>query len=190
LLVKRQELEQFKKNWQGELSQLQQMMLMLEKELKELVSEQSTYEKRIGMVENVQGNLVRSYENVQNSTSDLEKTAAIWLPKYEAAAQIVNELSSKVERMDEKIQLTCDGESLVQQIARVAESKVDGIKDMMISSHLKDIGVEVKELLERVNTKDLTNCHVRNLFLYFKIYLHIIKIWEFGLHFNISLIYL
>ena len=139
------------------------MVQVLEKKFKESICEQSTIGKRVEMVENMQVNLLQSYEDIRNSTSDLEKTAVIWLPKYEAAARIVNELSSKVECMDEQIQSTCSGESLLQQITCVAESKVNGMKDMVISSHLKDIGIEVKELLERVNARDCTNCHVRNL---------------------------
>lgn len=170
LLIKQHELEQFKRNWQVELNKLQQMMRVQEKTFKESLCEQCTIGKRIEMVENVQVNLVRSYEDVRNSTSDLEKTAAIWLPKYEAAARIVNELSSKVERMDEQIQLTCNSDSLVQQIARVAESKVNGMKDMVISSHLKDIGIEMKKLVERVNREDHTNIHVR---IYLKSYMSV-----------------
>ncbi|KAG0576109.1 hypothetical protein KC19_5G056200 [Ceratodon purpureus] len=131
LFVKRQELEQFKTTWQTELGQLQQMTRVLEKRFKESICEQSILGNRIEMVENVQVNLVQSYEDVRNSTGDLEKTAAIWLPKYETAARIVNELSSKVGRMDEQIKLTCHGgESLVQQIARIVESKVNEMKDM------------------------------------------------------------
>lgn len=161
LLVKRQELEQFKRNWQGDLSQLQQTVQVLEERFKESACEQSDFCKRVEVMESMQVDLVRSYDDVRSSTGDLEKTAAIWLPKYEAAAKIVNELSSKVERIDEQFQFTCGGESLMQQIARVAETKVNGMKDMVISSHLKDISIELEGLLGRVDSGDRSNCHAR-----------------------------
>lgn len=164
LLVKQQELEQFKKSWQIELSQLQQMIRVLEKRLKESTREQSIVNKRVEIVENVQVNLVQSYEDVKNITGDLEKTAAIWLPKYEAATRIVNELSSKVKCMDEQFQLTSGGESLIQQIAQIAESKINGMKDMVTNFHLKNMNNEVQGLLKRIDIGDSANCHVMTLF--------------------------
>lgn len=150
LLVKRQELEQFKRNWQGDLSQLQQTVQVLEERFKESACEQSDFCKRVEVMESMQVDLVRSYDDVRSSTGDLEKTAAIWLPKYEAAAKIVNELSSKVERIDEQFQFTCGGESLMQQIARVAETKVNGMKDMAIAT----LESRVNELEKSVSQND------------------------------------
>jgi hypothetical protein len=47
--------------------------------------------------------LVHFVEKVRRTTSsDIERTAAIWLPKYEATSHIVNELSFEVEQMDNK----------------------------------------------------------------------------------------
>jgi hypothetical protein len=47
----------------------------------------------------------------------LAKSAAIWYPKYEAAACIVNELSFKLEQTNEKIRgIYCD-ENLLQHMA-------------------------------------------------------------------------
>lgn len=161
LLLKRQELENFKNSCQNELSELQKMVRVLEKRLKESTCDQSIAEKRLEMVENVQVNLVQSYKDVRSSTGDLEKTAAIWLPKYEVAARIVNELSSKVKCMDEQFQLTCGGENLMQQIAQIVESKINGMKDMVINSHLKNMDTEVKELLQRIDIGDTANCHVK-----------------------------
>jgi len=159
-LVKQQELKQFKDSWQIEIGQLQQIIKVLEKKTKESTHEQSIVGKRLEMIENMQVNLIQSYEAIKNITSDLEKTTAIWLPKYEVAARIVDELSLKVKSMDEKLLLTCGGESLMQQIAHITESKVNGMKDMVIKSHLKNVDIEVKELLERIDNGDSANCHV------------------------------
>lgn len=139
-------------------------MRILEKRLKDAAAEQSEVGKRIKYMEGMQLDLVQSFEEVRSSTGDLEKTAAIWLPKYEAAARIVNELSSKVERMDEKFHGICCDAELTQQIDRVAETKVQSLREMLASDSLKDMGSQMKDLYARVENGDRGHCQVPTTF--------------------------
>ena len=116
-------------------------------------------EDRMKMIEGIQIDMVQSFEEVRSNTCDLEKTASIWLPKYEEAAQIVNELSSRVEQMDEQVQALCvGGESspLLQAMARVVESKVQGLEDVAV------VSANLKDLFERVENGDHEHCQVLN----------------------------
>jgi len=130
------------------------MVLMLERRVNDSEAEQSNIEEKIKNLEGMQINLVHSFKEVQTSTSDLEKTAAVRIPKYEAVSSRVNELSSKVEQMDKKFQGIGYGETLIQQVARVAESKVCS------TSSLKEISSKIEDLCERVNDVDRTHCEV------------------------------
>ncbi len=68
-------------------------------------------------MEGMQIDLVHLCEEVRISTDELAKFAAIWYPKYEAVACIVNELSFKLEQTNEKIRgIYCD-ENLLQHMA-------------------------------------------------------------------------
>jgi hypothetical protein len=92
----------------------------------------------------MQINLVHSIKKLQTTNSDIERTVAIWLPKYEATFHIMNELSFKVEQMDKKFQgICCHEVDLTQQIVKVTESKVSSLS-------LKEIGSNVKDLYEQV----------------------------------------
>jgi hypothetical protein len=72
---------------------------MLEKRINDSTAEQSDVEEKIKNLEGMQISLVHFVEKVWTTSSDIERTAAIWLPKYEATSHIVNELSFKVEQM-------------------------------------------------------------------------------------------
>ncbi len=130
------------------------MVCMLEKRINDSAAEQSDIEEKIKNLEGMQISLVHSVEEVQATSSDIERTAAIWLPKYEATSHIVNELSFKVEQMDKKFQgICCHEVDLTQQVARVTESKVSSLS-------LKEIGSEVKDLYEQVHNVDHNHCEV------------------------------
>jgi hypothetical protein len=47
-------------------------------------AEQSDIEEKIKNLEGMQISLVHSVEEVLTTSSDIERTASIWLPKYEA----------------------------------------------------------------------------------------------------------
>lgn len=127
----------------------------MEKRVHETSLTQSETNKRIKRVENTQADLVQSVEEVRTNTSNLGKTISTWLPRYEAAARVVNDLSSKVERVEERFEgFACD-EGLEQQISRVAETKVQSLKDLVIStSAMKDIGLDLQDLHERVENSE------------------------------------
>ena len=117
--------------------------------------------KRLKKCEGTQLDLVHTVEEVTSTTNELAKTVNSWLPRYDAAAHIVNELSSKVDRVEERLEgFSCD-ESLVQRISRVAETKVEGLKELVLSSTaMKDIGQELRVLHERVESSDRVHCQV------------------------------
>ncbi|CAK9226697.1 unnamed protein product [Sphagnum troendelagicum] len=92
------------------------------------------------------------------STVELAKSAAIWYPKYEAAACIVSELSFKLEQTDEKIRgIYCD-ENLLQHMAQLSESMVHGLKDMVSSSVLAQCRPQLQNILEHVENENLVHC--------------------------------
>lgn len=127
----------------------------MEKRVHEASLTQSETNKRMKRVENTQADLMQSVEEVRTNTSNLGKTISTWLPRYEAAARVVNDLSSKVERIEERFEgFACD-EGLEQQISRVAETKVQSLKDLVIStSAMKDIGLDLQDLHERVENSE------------------------------------
>ncbi len=129
------------------------MVCMLERRINDSAAEQSDIEEKIKNLEGMQISLVHSVEELQTTSSDIGRTAAIWLPKYEATSHIVNELSFKVEQMDKKFQEICCHEVDLAQVARVTESKVSSLS-------LKEIGSEVKDLYEQVLNVDHNHCEV------------------------------
>jgi len=97
---------------------------MLEKRINDSTAEQSDTEEKIKNLEGMKISLVHFVEKVRTTSSDIERTAAIWLPKYETTSHIVNELSFKVEQMDKKFQgICCHEVDLTQQVARVTKSQ-------------------------------------------------------------------
>ncbi len=111
-------------------------------------------------MEGTQIDLVHLCEEVRISTHELAKSAAIWYPKYEAAACIVSELSFKLEQTDEKIRgIYCD-ENLLQHMAQLSESKVHGLKDMVSSSVLAQCRPQLQNILEQVENENLAHCQV------------------------------
>lgn len=117
--------------------------------------------KRLKKCEGAQLDLVQSVEDVSSNTSELAKTVSSWLPRYEAAARVVKDLSCKVKRVEEKVEgFNCD-EGLVQRISRIAETKVEGLKELVSSSAaMEDIGQELRDLHERVESSDRVHCQV------------------------------
>jgi hypothetical protein len=75
---------------------------MLEKSINDSAVDQSDIAKKIEKLEGTQIDLVHLCEEVRISTDELAKSAAIWYPKYEAAACIVSELSFKLEKQTRK----------------------------------------------------------------------------------------
>jgi hypothetical protein len=57
---------------------------MLEKRINDSAAELSHIEEKIKNLEGMQIRLVHSVEEVGSTSSDIERTASIWLPKYEA----------------------------------------------------------------------------------------------------------
>ncbi len=87
-------------------------------------------------MEGTQIDLVHLCEEVLISIDELTKSATIWYPKYEVVACIVSELSFKLEQTDEKIRGIYYDENLLQHMAQLSESKVQGLKDRVSSSVL------------------------------------------------------
>jgi len=86
----------------------------------------------------------------------------LFLPQYDDAVQIVNDLSSKVERMKKRIEGIAYDDDLVQEISRVAEAKVESMKGLAVSPvGLEDLGRDLRELQERVESNDHSHCQVQ-----------------------------
>ncbi|KAH8962114.1 hypothetical protein BDL97_05G085800 [Sphagnum fallax] len=152
-----EEIEQQERDWKVELTQLNQVVHMLEKSINDSAVDQSDIAKKIEKLEGTQIDLVHLCEEVRISTDELAKSAAIWYPKYEAAACIVSELSFKLEQTDEKIRgIYCD-ENLLQHMAQLAESKVSGLKDMVSSSVLAQCRPQLQNILEQVENEKLAH---------------------------------
>ncbi|CAK9876697.1 unnamed protein product [Sphagnum jensenii] len=155
--VIQEEIEQQERDWKVELTQLNQVVHMLEKSINDSAVDQSDIAKKIEKLEGTQVDLVHLCEEVRISTDELAKSAAIWYPKYEAAACIVSELSFKLEQTDEKIRgIYCD-ENLLQHMAQLAESKVLGLKDMVSSSVLAQCRPQLQNILEQVENEKLAH---------------------------------
>ncbi|CAM6034206.1 unnamed protein product [Sphagnum compactum] len=160
LIAMQQELERQEREWKVELNQLNQVMHMLEKSINDSVVDQSDIVRRMKKLEGMQIDLVHSCDEVRTSTCELANTAAIWFPKYEAAACIISDLSFKLEQTDEKIRAIYCDENLMQQMAQVAELKVQGLKDLMASSVLAQFGPELHNILKQVENDNLAHCQV------------------------------
>jgi hypothetical protein len=133
---------------------------MLEKSINDSAVDQSDIAKKMEKLEGTQIDLVHLCEEVRISTDELAKSAAIWYPKYEAAACIVSELSFKLEQTDEKIRgIYCD-ENLLQHMAQLAESKVQGLKDMVSSSVLAQCRPQLQNILEQLENENLAHRQV------------------------------
>ncbi|CAK9883306.1 unnamed protein product [Sphagnum jensenii] len=95
------------------------------------------------------------------STDELAKSAAIWYPKYEAAACIVSELSFKLEQTDKKIRgIYCD-ENLLQHMAQLSESK--GLETVVGSTNWPSLNVKHSKKIPRDETIDSNEHSVRSL---------------------------
>ncbi|KAG6550545.1 hypothetical protein Mapa_007914 [Marchantia paleacea] len=121
--------------------------LRREDALRDLVDESAS---RVKKLEGMHIDLLQSFQEVRASTGDLEKTASIWLPKYENAARIVHDISCKVEKLEEKCKGVSAEEGLMQNMAHDAESKFESLKDMAAS------GTNVKDLFQKMESSDRT----------------------------------
>jgi len=133
----------------------------VEKRVLDVCGDYTEVRKRLKKCEGGQMDLVHTVEEVSSNTNELAQTVKSWLPRYEAAARVVNDLSCKVKRVEEKVEgFSCD-EGLVQRISRIAETKVEGLKELVSSSAaVEDIGQELRDLHERVESSDRVHCQV------------------------------
>ncbi|KAL3691453.1 hypothetical protein R1sor_005104 [Riccia sorocarpa] len=113
--------------------------LRREEALKELVDESAD---RVKKLETMHTDLLQSFKEIESSTGDLEKTASIWLPKYESAVRIVHELNCKVEKLEENCKAISSDE------AHLAESNLESRKDMVTT------GTDQKDLFRKVENRD------------------------------------
>jgi hypothetical protein len=128
----------------------------------ETSSEQTELRKRLKRFESMQTDLVHSVGEVRSNTCTLEKTVNLFLPQYDGAARIVNEISCKVERLEERIEgFACD-EGLAQVISRVAETKIGSLKELALSAvGLQDLGRDFRDLQDRIENNDHSHCQVQ-----------------------------
>ncbi|KAG0629748.1 hypothetical protein M758_1G127100 [Ceratodon purpureus] len=159
MILKQQENERKEQHWNGEISQINQVVRVVEKRVLDACEDYTEVRKRLKKCEGAHVDLVHTVKEVSSNTSELAKTVSSWLPRYEAAARIVNDLSCKVERVEEKFEgFSCD-EGLVQRISRIAETKVEGLKELVASNAaMVDIGQELRDLHERVENSDRVHC--------------------------------
>lgn len=137
------------------------MVRVVEKRVLEVCGDHTEIRKRLKKCEGAQMDLVHTVEEVSSTTNELAKTVSGWLPKYESAARMVNNLSCKVELAEEKLEGLTDGQSLAEHISRVAETKVQGLKEVVLSSAaIKDIGQDLRDLHEHVESSDRDHCQV------------------------------
>lgn len=128
----------------------------------ELSSEQTELRKRLKRFEGVQAELTQSVGEVRSSTSTLEKTVTSFLPQYDDAVQVVNDLSTKVDRMKKRIEGFAYDDDLAQVISRVAESKVESLKEAGLSPvSFQNLGRDLRDLQDRVENNDHNHCQVR-----------------------------
>lgn len=135
---------------------------MVEKRVLDVCGDYTEVRKRLKKCESTHLDLTHTVDDMSSTTTELSKTVTTWLPRYEAAARIVNELSCKVERVEEKVEgFGCD-EGLVQKISKIAETKVEGLKELVASGQaMEDIAQELRDLHERVESCDRVHCQVR-----------------------------
>nr|XP_024386417.1 uncharacterized protein LOC112287558 isoform X3 [Physcomitrium patens] len=115
--------------------------------------------KKVKKCEGAHIGLVHIVEDVRSTTSELAKAVGSWLPRYKAAARVVNDLFCKVERAEEKFQrFSCD-EGLARRISHIAESKIEGLKEHVSSNVvMENIGQDLRDLHERVENSDRIHC--------------------------------
>lgn len=119
--------------------------------------------KKVKKCEGAHIGLVHIVEDVRSTTSELAKAVGSWLPRYKAAARVVNDLFCKVERAEEKFQrFSCD-EGLARRISHIAESKIEGLKEHVSSNVvMENIGQDLRDLHERVENSDRIHCQVNS----------------------------
>jgi len=112
--------------------------------------------------EGIQTDLIHSLEEVRSNTSTLEKTVNLFLPQYDTAARIIDNISCKVEHLEERIEgFACD-EGLAQIISRLAETKFESLKELAHSNiGLQDLGRDLRDLQDRVENNDHSHCQVQ-----------------------------
>nr|PNR43483.1 hypothetical protein PHYPA_015864 [Physcomitrium patens] len=159
MVLKQQENKRKEQQWNGEISEINQVVRVVEKRVLEVCGDHTEIRKRLKKCEGAQMDLVHTVEEVSSTTNELAKTVSGWLPKYESAARMVNNLSCKVELAEEKLEGLTDGQSLAEHISRVAETKVQGLKEVVLSSAaIKDIGQDLRDLHEHVESSDRDHC--------------------------------
>lgn len=161
LILTQQDNERKEQHWNGEISQINKVVRVVEKRVLDVCGDYTEVRKRLKKCEGAQMELVHTVEEVSSNTNELAQTVSSWLPRYEAASRVVNDLSCKVKRVEEKVEgFSCD-EGLVQRISRIAETKVEGLKELVSSSAaMEDIGQELRDLHERVESSDRVHCQV------------------------------
>lgn len=130
--------------------------------MNETSSEQTELRKRLKRFEGIQTDLIQSVGEVRSNTCTLENSVNLFLPRYDAAARIVDNISCKVERLEERIEgFACD-EGLAQAISRVAETKIESLKELTHSTvGLQDLGRDLRDLQDRVENMDHSRCEVQ-----------------------------
>ncbi|KAG0553581.1 hypothetical protein KC19_12G022600 [Ceratodon purpureus] len=157
--LKQYENERNEKDLTANMSQLNQVVRTVEERVNETSSEQTELRKRLKRFEGMQTDVIHSVGEMRSNTCTLEKTVNLFLPQYDAAARIVNEISCKVERLEERIEgFACD-EGLAQVISRVAETKIESLKELTSSAvGLQDLGRDLRDLQDRVENNDHSHC--------------------------------
>ncbi|XP_073391729.1 uncharacterized protein [Physcomitrium patens] len=164
---KQQEDEQTIKDWKANMTQLNQCSNMtcstnlskivhnVEERVEECSLEQAELRKRLKRCESIQTDLVQSAGEVCSTMCTLEKTVNAFHPQYDTAVQVVNDLSSKVERMEKRIEDFNCNEKLAQEISRVYETKTESFKEMsVLTISLQELRRDLRELQDHVNNND------------------------------------
>lgn len=139
-----------------------QVVQTVEERVDELSSEQTELRKRLKRFEGTQAEFMHSMGEVRSSTSTLEKTVNSFLPQYDDAVRIVNDLSCKVDRMKKRIEGFAYDDDLAQVISRVAEAKVESLKESAVSPlSFQDLGRDLRDLRDRVENNDNSHCQVQ-----------------------------
>jgi len=139
-----------------------QVVQTIEVRVDELSSEHTELRNRLKRFEGIQAELEDSVGEVRSNTSTLEKTVNLFLPQYDDAVRIVNDLSCKVDRMKKRIEGFAYDDDLAQAISRVAEAKVESLKESAVSCvNFQDLGRDLRDLQDRVENHDQSHCQVQ-----------------------------
>ncbi|KAJ7567292.1 hypothetical protein O6H91_02G141300 [Diphasiastrum complanatum] len=109
-----------------------------------IVTKMSHVGKRIRKLEGMQMNLGHSLEEVITTASGLERSAAVWLPKYEAALMLLKELENRLGAL----------ESSFSQKDSLLQSDVKGEKEGTATKEPQEILHEDTEILADNEVKD------------------------------------